>query len=434
MKIITVSKFYFRRSDLENYLFNITDILREKGHEIVPFATSCKNNYFNDNDDFYTEYTDIEGEKEFALAKKITAVKRIFYNDDIGKKFALLLDYTKPDIVWGFGINRYISPSIFIEAQRRNIPVIHRFSDYDIICPYSKDNGNYSPLMHEEKNGKESGHKAILKKCFKLIKGNEGEKANGKESLTDAAELYFYNRFKFYTNNVDKFIAPSYFIKNIMLKSGVPEDKISFIPVYIDSSKYTPEVESMPYLVYFGRLTREKGLPVVLEAMSGIRNFRLIIVGDGDERENLERIKKQKKLDNVEFTGKLYGEELSEVVKNARLVVQPSIWFDSSPNAVLEAFSYGKPVIGANIGGIPEYINEGFDGLLYNCNNARELREKIKFLMNQPKLCQDMGISARQKVETLYNPALHYERLIGEFHRILDNKDDLNGKVHSIGA
>lgn len=419
MKILTASKFYYLRAGLESYLFKITDTLRSHGHEIIPFSTTYKENVKSEYERFFTEYIDLGGEERVSLCKKINALIKIFYNFDARNKFSQLLDYTKPDVIWGFGIHRHLSPAIFMEAKARSIPVIHRLSDYAIICPDSRltrgDDTNCDGLLCPL-NGY---HNAIKYKCVRQSKYNDLHKSPSLiASAIGAMELYIHNKYKAYVNNVDKFIAPSNFLRQTMIKSGIPEEKITHVPIYIDPYKYNPEYMSQPYLVYFGRLSREKGLPMLLSAMSKLRHIRLLIAGDGPQREYLEKIKEQKDLTNVTFLGKLYGDKLTRLIRNSRLVIVPSTWYDNSPNVILEAFALGKPILAANIGGIPEYIEENIDGFLYQHNNIQELEEKINFLMAQQTLCEEMGRAARKKVEIKYNPRVHYGEIMKVFESV----------------
>jgi glycosyltransferase involved in cell wall biosynthesis len=421
LRIITASKFYFLKAGLERYLFNITETLRNKGHEVIPFSSNYKKNLLTDYDKYFAEYIELGGEEKITLSQKLTALKRIFYNEDSAKKMGRLLDDTKPDIVWGFGVHRHLSPSIFMEAKKRNIPVMHRLSDYNIICPDSRLTKGDDSICYGIDCPTKGYHNAIKHRCVRLTQGNKGKKASLAASIIGAAELYMHNKLKFYVNNVDKFIAPSNFLRNTMITAGIPENKIVHVPIYIDAFKYTPQYESSPYLLYFGRLNWEKGLPILLDAMAELKHIKLMIVGDGPERENLEKIKNRKNLVNVEFTGKLYGNDLSRIIKNSRAVVLPSVWFDNSPHVIFEAFANGKPVIGANIGGIPEYIDQNTDGLLYTFNNSGELADKINFLMSQPAICKEMGISARKKVELFYNPRVHYIKVMSLMEDLVNN-------------
>ena len=417
MKIVTASKFYYHRAGLESYLFKIADTLKLHGHEVIPFSTTYRENYKNDYDRFFAEYIDIGGTEKVNPYKKFKALTRIFYNDEARNKFSQLLDHTNPDIIWGFGIHRHLSPSIFMEAKKRSIPVIHRLSDYAIICPESRltrgDGTNCDELLCPV----DGYHNAVKHRCVRQSNIKDSDKHPSLvASVVGALELHFHNKNKAYINNVDKFIAPSRFLRNTMIRSGIPDEKITHIPIYIDPDKYNPEFNSQAYLVYFGRLNYEKGLPLLLDAMANLKHHKLLIIGDGPQREYLEQIKERMNLINVTFLGKLYGDKLTRIVRNSRLVIVPSTWYDNSPNVILESFALGKPVLAANIGGIPEYIDENNDGILYKYDNVVELQEKIDFLMNQQSLCEEMGRAARIKVETRYNPEIHY----GEIMKVIE--------------
>ncbi|EKE02903.1 MAG: glycosyl transferase GT4 family protein [uncultured bacterium] len=422
MKVIIASKFYYLRAGLESYLFKISDTLRSYGHEVIPFSTTYKENIPSEYSEFFTEYIDLGGEERVGLYGKFKALTKIFYNIDARNKFSQLLDYTKPDIIWGFGVHRHLSPAIFMEAKARSIPVIHRLSDYAIICPDSRltkgDGSNCEELLCPAK-----GYiNAIRHQCVRQSRANDlSKRPSIVASVIGALELHFHNKYKAYINNVDRFIAPSNFLRQTMIKSGIPENKITHIPIYIDPDKYNPEFISQPYMVYFGRLSREKGIPLLLEAMGSLKQYKLLIAGDGPQKEYLEQIKEKRNLDNVTFLGKLHGEQLNRLVRNSRLVIVPSTWFDNSPNVIFESFALGKPVLAANIGGIPEYIHENIDGLLYKHNDVDELKDKIDLLMSQQSLCEEMGRAARKKVEMKYNPQVHYGEIIKLFQEITNN-------------
>lgn len=411
MKIITASKFYYHRAGLESYLFKISNSLKQNGHEVIPFSTKYSKNIKTPFDDFFTDYIELGGNEDINFLDKLKALSRIFYNFDAADKFRKLIDYTNPDLVWGFGVHRHLSPSIFIEAKKRSIPVIHRLSDYALICPDSrltKGDDSTCDLLCPLKGY----HNAIINQCVRQSSVNDSSKKPSVAASTiGALELFFHNKLGLYKNNVDKFIAPSLFLKNVMIKSGMPEEKIVHIPIFIDPTLYTPNYNDKNYLVYFGRLSREKGLPLLLNAMSKLKNYKLIIVGDGPQRDYLEKIKEEKNLFNVVFTGLQHGDELNKIVANSRFVVVPSIWYDNSPNVIFEANAMGKPVLGANIGGIPEYINENIDGCLYKYNDEAELVEKIDFLMTQTDLCKEMGKEANKKINEHYNPEIHYSKI-----------------------
>ncbi len=410
MKIITASKFYYLRAGLEAYMLKITDALRQNGHEVIPFSTTYKENIKTDYDEYFSEYTGIGGDEKHSLITKINAFSKIFYNYEARNKIKKLMDKTKPDLLWGFGVHRHLSPAIFMEAKSRSIPVVHRLSDYAIICPCAVLSQGDNSLCDDLLCPTKGYHNAIINRCVRLATPqNPSKEPSLAASVIGAMELTLHHNFKFYINNVDKFIAPSNCLKNIMIKAGLPEEKLVHIPIFIDPNLYEPEYDSDPYLLYVGRLSREKGLPLLLGVMKELKQHKLIIVGDGPQKDYLEKLQQEQNIDNVEFKGRLQGEALKNVVKKSRFVVIPSTWYENSPNVLLEAYAQGKPVLGASIGGIPEYIEENETGFKYNHDNSEELKEKIDFLMNNPELCKSMGKKARSIIETKYSPSVHYE-------------------------
>jgi glycosyltransferase involved in cell wall biosynthesis len=412
MKVIVASKFYYQRGGLESYLFKISEILKSHNHDVIPFSTTYNKNIECMYNNYFAKYMEMGNLHNIPFNEKIKSLFNIFYNLEAMNKFSQLLEITKPDIVWGFGIHRHISPSIFIEAQKRNIPVLHRLSDYSLICPDSRlirgDGANCSGLLCTE-----SCLNAIKYKCVRQSKGlSSGKTTSVAASIVGAAEMYIHSKLKLYINNVDKFIAPSKFLMNTVIKGGIPENKIAHIPIFIDTDKYKPEYVSQPYMVYVGRLSFEKGLYLLLNAMSELKFHKLFIIGEGPEKHKLEKIKEEKNLVNVKFLGAMHGEQLNRLVRNSRLVIVPSTWYENSPHVILEAFALGKPVLGARIGGIPEYIDENITGLLYEHDNIDEMTEKINTLMRQQALCEEMGRAARKITEIKYNPRIHYGEII----------------------
>ncbi|MDA8133617.1 MAG: glycosyltransferase family 4 protein, partial [Desulfobacteraceae bacterium] len=213
--------------------------------------------------------------------------------------------------------------------------------------------------------------------------------------------------------NISFFISPSRFLKSKLMEFGYPENKIVYIPNYIESEKFLPRYEGEDYLVYIGRLSAEKGISTLLKAFKTLKaeSTRLLIAGDGPMRAELETMAGQDS--RVRFMGYLSGQALSDVTRNARAVVIPSEWYENAPISVLEAFAFGKPVIGARIGGIPEMVDEYKNGLLFESGQDEDLAEKLnEFLRYPKKTVAEMGRAGRKKAEAEYSRELHYEKLV----------------------
>jgi glycosyltransferase involved in cell wall biosynthesis len=174
---------------------------------------------------------------------------------------------------------------------------------------------------------------------------------------------------------------------------------------------YPPHFAFEDYILYFGRLAKEKGVLTLLKAMKKAKEVKLRVVGEGPERAELEEYASQHNLANVRFDGVKGGDELKSLVGNSRFVVVPSEWYDNSPLVIYESSALGKPVIGARIGGIPELIEDNRTGFHFEAGNADELADKITHLDSRPERISEFGRQARVMAEREFEPERHYERI-----------------------
>ena len=116
-------------------------------------------------------------------------------------------------------------------------------------------------------------------------------------------------------------------------------------------------------------------------------------------------------LTHVRLEGYLAGQSLTQTLAKASFVVVPSEWYENSPNVILEAFAQGRPVVAAAIGGIPELVSDGVDGLLVPPGNIRALANALQWLWERPQVALEMGGAGRAKVEALYDAQAHYQHV-----------------------
>ena len=235
-------------------------------------------------------------------------------------------------------------------------------------------------------------------------------------------EMTIHRVLGFYDRYVNRFLVPSHFMGKKMIQGGISPHQITHLFYTIDVDKYPHSYQSGDYFLYFGRLSAEKGLFTLLKAIQGT-GANLKIAGEGPEKQALEDYANKLRTENVEFTGIIEGEALWRLILNAQFVVVPSEWYENSPLVIYESLVMGKPVIGARIGGIPELIEHGVDGYLYQAENAGELRQCIQKLMNQKKKLKTMGKAGREKALKMFNPDAHYEALMKVYrHEINRNQ------------
>jgi glycosyltransferase involved in cell wall biosynthesis len=187
---------------------------------------------------------------------------------------------------------------------------------------------------------------------------------------------------------------------------------IMHLPNLIEVEGFQPSYDlDDESIVYVGRLSPEKGLDTLLDAVRGM-DVHLKIVGDGPVREELEAKAERDGLGNVEFLGYKKGAELHKELRDSMAAVLPSEWYENNPLAIIEAFAMGKPVIGARIGGIPELVRDWETGLTFEPGNVDDLKEKISLAIENKEKLPAMGERARRFVERELNPEVHYEKLM----------------------
>jgi glycosyltransferase involved in cell wall biosynthesis len=244
--------------------------------------------------------------------------------------------------------------------------------------------------------------------------------------LLVASETAFHKALRIYENGIDRFLVPSRFMGEKLKEGGLDAGKIRHLFYTIEVDRYPFSQHAEPYFLFYGRLSEEKGLMTLLRAVEGGTPIPLHIVGDGPQRGRLEKTIREKRLGNVRIEGPLDGEALKHKVSRASFTVVPSEWYENSPLVVYESFAMGKPVIGARIGGIPELIDQGKDGLLYTPGDALELRQRIIDLAGQKDRLPAMGRAARLKAERWFSPGVHFGRLMAIYSELLESRIGLS--------
>jgi len=398
MKILQVNKFYFPKAGTERYVFELTKLLENKGHEVIPFAMKDKRNLKNYFNKYFVSNVDLSKPKIRPSGFK--NISRIIYSQEAKKKIEKLVKKTKPDIAHVHNIYHQISPSILSVFKKYNIPVVQTLHDFKLICPNYK---LFSKGTVCERCKKHKYYNAISQKCSKnsILSG-----------CVLALEMYIHKMLKIYEKNVDIFICPSQFVKNKMIEWGIDNKKLIVIPHFVSLSKFEPNYENQGYVLYFGRLVEEKGVDILIKAMKELPRLKLKIVGKGPEKKTLESRILNLGLKNIEFLGYKAGNGLRDLVRNSMFVVCSSISYETFGLVVTEANALGKPVIASNAGALPELIEDRKTGLLFSPGSTEELAKNIKYLIARPDEIREMGKLARRKVEKEFNSELHYQKLI----------------------
>jgi glycosyltransferase involved in cell wall biosynthesis len=221
-----------------------------------------------------------------------------------------------------------------------------------------------------------------------------------------------------YYKHVDRYIAVSEFYRNKMIEFGFDQNKIVHVPNFIDTNRYKYAGKDLGYGLYFGRLSKEKGIDTLIDACIKVPNIPMIITGTGPMEDMLREKVERLELNNVEFTGYRTGKELLELLEGASFTVLPSVWYENCPMSVMESLAVGTPVIGSNAGGIPELIEEEQDGLIYEMGNSDDLADKIRIMWSSPPKRRQMGKFGAEKIISKYDMSTHYQRIMDVYSQV----------------
>ncbi|MFH0853954.1 MAG: glycosyltransferase family 4 protein [bacterium] len=403
MRILQINKFYYLKGGAERYFFELSRLLEKNGHKVIPFSMADSLNSYSIYNKYFSNTVDVNN---FSFKDII----KIFYNYEAARRLNKLIKKEKPDIAHLHNIYYHLSPSIINVLRKNNIPIVQTLHDYKIICPNYKlfSDGN---ICYKCKNKKY--YNCLFRKCVKNSKA---------KSLLAMTETYIHNFILKTYFKIDVFIAPSDFLKNAVIEFGVSPEKIKTAHNFIDPSYLSITKNKITannnFILYFGRLSNEKGINVLLEAMLKIhKNISLKIAGAGPELENLKKITLNLDLKNrVELLGIKHGHELSELLNNAKAIIIPSIWPENMPYTMLESMAMGKIVIASRIGGIPEVITDRTNGFLFKPGDSSDLAEKINE-MDKFDL-KTIGSNAK-KTAAAFNPKNHYNEIMEIYKNLI---------------
>ena len=405
MKVLLINKFLYPKGGAEISTLTTGNLLSKKGHEVFYWGMDHPENPDYPYKEHFVPYIDFN--KHMNILQKFRVMLKMWYSLESKRKIEKLIKIINPDIVHLNNIHHHLSPSILDSLTKRNIPVVMTLRDYKIVCPYYYLMRPDGVICEKCKGGKY--YFCFLGKCTK---------GSFSRSLINTIEMYIHHKILHIFDKVDLFISPSLFLKNKLREMGFTKG-ITCLPNFVDLANYSPQYRwKERSVVYFGRLSREKGLATLLEAVKGL-NITLKIIGDGPIKQQLEQKVSSERINNVVFMGYKSGEELKKEIKNSIVTILPSECYETFGRTVVESFALGKPVIGARIGAIPELIKDNETGLTFEPGNFEDLKNKIKYLTENADLIIKMGEKARNFAEKNFNAQSHYEELIKIYNKAL---------------
>lgn len=402
MRILIVNKFHYIKGGSEKYYFDLAELLRENNHEVALFSMKDEKNIHTNFKEYFTDNMDIN------TNNKLKALDVIYSNKNKKKMKEALEDF-KPDIVHLNNFQRQLSSSIIDPIIKRKIPIVFTAHDIEAICPNKTMLDSNGEICDKCIGGKYFN--CIKKKCIKNSKLKSG---------LGAIEATYYRIRKIYSKKINVIITPSEFYKRKLLEDGIPEEKIVTAHNFIDMNTYNLLLENENYALYFGRLSKEKGILNLIEAFSKLDKGKLYIAGTGPEEDAINKmIHKYKIEDKVKLLGFLNEKDMRECIRKSAFVILPSVWNDNCPYSIIETLSIGKPVIGTNMGGIPELVINNVNGLICRSNDVDDLKEKMHILFENDEFLEELGKNAKAMAKINYSKETYYNKLMKIYKEVL---------------
>lgn len=381
MKILMVNKFLYPNGGSETYIFEIGKQLQRDGHQVQYFGMEHKGRIVGNRVESYTSDMDFHTGK----LTKILYPFKIIYSIEARKKIRRVLDDFQPDAVHLNNFNFQLTPSILYEIRKydrqnqKRTRIIYTAHDSQLVCP--------NHLMRIPSTG-ENCDRCLTKGLGQCIRHKCIHDSRVK-SILGSMEGWLYRGMKAY-RMIDRIICPSEFMKSKLDSDPILREKTVTMHNFIIPPKRI-QTDKKEYVLYFGRYSEEKGIRLLLNACKALPEVAFVFAGSGPLEDEVNRV------ENVENVGFQKGEKLGELISGALFSVCPSVWYENCPFSVIESIMYKTPVIGADIGGIPELIREGKTGALFSAGDVDELTERIWDLWNDRKRVEEYTQNCNEK-------------------------------------
>ncbi len=413
MRLLGVHRLHYRMGGAEAVHLDHLALFRERGWTCAEFAMAHPKNEASDYSSYFPSHFDAG---EAGGLAKIGATARFLHSSEAGRKFAALLDDFRPHIIHIHGIYHQLTPAILPPAIERNIPIAFTLHDYKLVCPayhfFRPDKG----VCEECRGGKQ--YMCAVHKC-----------AHGSLPADSVYALDGWLQWRGGTvrDTVDAFIGPCRFIVDKFAEHGFAREKLHYVPNFFqttDDRPVAPEAIAAlrarhgRFLLYFGRLSVEKGLPDLVDAAS-LAGVPLVLAGEGKERAALEAQARARGV-AAHFVGHLTGADLWALVEAAHAVALPSIWYEIAPKSILEAQIRGKAVITTAIGGLPEMVEDGVTGFLVPPRDPAALGRAVAQAWTMPpEALSALGEAARERASTTFTSDRYYREMTALYDRLL---------------
>lgn len=368
----------------------------ERGGEDISFDSEVELLQKNNHDvSQWTRHNHII--KNASMKEKIGIAKNAIWSASAYAELSELIYRIAPDLVHLQNTFPLISPAAIYACKNNNVPVVQTIRNFRLLCSNALFFFNQKPCELCLKNS--FPFHGIIRGCY------HGSRI---ESAGVGLMLAYHNLRKTWKNNIDVFITLTDFSRNKFISAGYPEAKLLTKPNFVEDPGY--ETENGEYVLFTGRLTKEKGVLTLLEAWKKVGNIPLVIIGDGPlENEVMQAVRQNK---SITYLNHLAHHDLMAKIQKSKFVIFPSEWYETFGRVIIESYACGKPVIASRLGAMAELVRDGDTGLLLNPGDPDDLAMKVIELWNSPDRLQKMKNTCRKEYKSKYTPETNYEQLM----------------------
>lgn len=395
MKILLFTDNFAHIGGAETYFLSLVKALKEDGHVVSVFSFSNKQ---------VTKHNfKILKLSRGGIIKR--TISSFFFNYEIYRLFRKFIDKTNPEIIH-LGHNQYFTNSILNAIKESKKPAIQTLHDYSLFCPR---------LLYRA-NGKICNGCFVSSDCLK------------NKCLSFPSFLVHKITYKKRINGIRKtincFIAPSKKLRSYLNKNGIYN--VIHLPYFLDLKQwdYNQSKKDRNTLLYVGRLSKEKGVYILIKAMkeviSKVKNAKLLIVGDGSAKGDLIRLSKKLGINNnILFIGSVPNEKIGEYYHKSNILVLPTTCMEQFGFTGIEAMASGTACVGSDIGGIPEWLKDKKTGYLFRPGDKDDLAEKIIKILKNPEKAKKFAITGNTLVRKKYGKKEHIKKLEKIYNQVI---------------
>ena len=413
MRILYCNKYDYPFSGTESYLFDLIHRMEERGHATALFSMDHGSSSAFTGRSYRIPYKNFK-DPNASFLQKVRVAAHALYSPSARRAMSNCIADFSPDLAHIRGIYHHLSPSILWELKRRAVPVLYHLNDFKLLCT------NYNFVSRGKTCDLCRGgafYHVVTQGCYP-------GPCSG--AIVLAAEAYLHKWLRTYHTCVDLFLAPSEFVRGELVAHGLPAERIEVLPHF----QALPDEDQLGndegYLLYFGRLSPEKGVDELLHALVRLPHVPVIIAGDGPERPRLESLARELNLKRVLFAGMVHGAKLKKLIASCSFSLFPSHAYETLGKSILESYACARPVIASDLGSRRELVEHGVTGLLYPPGDCDQLAHSIEFLFDHPDLIEKMGAAARARVKSKHDPEQHMGKILDIYSRLTFSREVLS--------